>query len=410
MSEYTYHGIDRKGTKVKGVLDAESEGDARVQLRNQGVRPTKIVSAGSTEDLFSSDLGVLIRKATGGSVSEDVLVPLTKQLQVLIESGVTIVQSLDILQEGAADKTIQNAFRTIRDRVNQGTFLWEGMAMYPHIFPRIYVALVRAGESAGALDQVLSRLTTYLETTQKLKSTVKKAMIYPVSVICVAILVIILMMLFVIPKFKDILANSGQEMPALTQMILNMSELVTSHFGSMILSTGVSIFLSFRFARSKEGRAFLDKMLFKIPYFGNLIRLSAIARFSRTIQTLLHSGMNLIDAIEICKSTIGNVVIEEAVGKIKLGVEAGKTISGMAQRVDVFPKMAIQMIHVGEKTGNLDGMMEKLADYYEAEVENATSGLLKMLEPLLLVLLGGVIAGILVALYLPIFKMAGGAQ
>lgn len=403
MAEFQYQGVDKDGKKVEGTLEAPSEGDLRMLLRSMGVRPTKITKPG----IMQADLGMLVRG--GGSVKSETLVAFTRQLQVLISSGIPLVQALEILGEQSSDRTMQTTISVIKEKVSAGTYLWEAVSGAPKIFPKLYIALVRAGESSGSLDQMLKRLTRYLEDAERLKRLVKGAMIYPIGVIIVGIAVVTMMLMFVIPKFETLLVSSGQELPMPTRVVINLSHFIGSNFIYLAAGFGAFGYLGFRYLRSPEGRAVKDRVLFKLPLFGALAQKAAVARFSRTMQTLLSSGVNLIDAIDICKATIDNSVLEEAVSGLRGEVEAGKTLGLVVSKMNVFPKMAAQMIGVGESTGNLDKMLEKVADYYEAEVEAMVSGLTKLIEPVILVFLGGAIGGLMIAMYLPIFKMAGGA-
>jgi type IV pilus assembly protein PilC len=405
MPEFQYQGVDRAGKKVTGKLNCPTEGDLRMALRGQGIRPVRITKAGggggSGQMMFGG--------GAGGSVPLEVLVAFTRQLNVLITSGIPIVQGLEILYEQSTNRTMKAIVGQMKEKVAQGSYFWESIAAFPKAFPRIYVALIRAGETSGSVDQMLKRLSRYLEDANRLRKMVKGAMMYPSIVVLVGIGVIAMMLTFVIPKFEELLKNSGQELPLPTQIVLDMSHFMT---GNIVYITGglIAFFvLGFRFVKSTEGKAIIDRALFRAPLFGNIMVKAGTARFSRTMQTLLASGVNLIDAVEICKATVDNAVIEAAVGKIRAEIEAGKTFGMVITKLKVFPDMAVQMITVGESTGNLDQMLDKVADFYEEEVENLVAGLTKMIEPLILVLLGGSVGGLLIAMYLPIFKLAGAA-
>jgi type IV pilus assembly protein PilC len=298
---------------------------------------------------------------------------------------------------------------SMKERVAQGSYFWESLAQFPKAFPRLYVALIRAGETSGSIDQMLKRLSRYLEDAARLRKMVKGAMMYPAIVVSVGVGVIAMMLTFVIPKFEALLTASGQELPGPTKFVLDLSHFMTGNFTYIVAGLVTGSILGFRFFKSQEGRATIDRLMFKAPIFGNIMVKAGTARFARTMQTLLASGVNLIDAVEICKATVDNAVIEGAVAKIRGEVEAGKTFGMVITKLKVFPDMAVQMITVGESTGNLDQMLDKVADFYEEEVENLVAGLTKMIEPLILVFLGGAVGGLLIAMYLPIFKMAGSA-
>jgi len=320
-----------------------------------------------------------------------------------------LVQGLEILTDQAGSVTLKNILLAVREKISQGGYLWESLSTYPNVFPKLYVALVRAGEASGALDQMLKRLARYLEDSDRLQKMLKSAMMYPIIVISIGVGVVALMLIFVIPKFEEMLTTAGQALPLPTQIVIDMSHFLVNNILFIIGGAGVGGYLARRYLKSTEGRALVDRITFRLPLFGPLAQKSGIAKFSRTLQTLLASGVNLIDAIEICKATIDNSVLEDAVSKIRSQIEAGKTLATVIASVGVFPKMAVQMIGVGESTGNMDRMLEKVADFYEGEVETLVGGLTKLIEPLVLVFLGGAVGGIMIAMYLPIFKMAGGA-
>ena len=404
MVEYEYLAVGKDGKKVKGKVDAPNEGELRMILRAQGIRPTRI----SKVNLVNMDLGRFLK---GGirSVPTEVLVTFTRQLQVLIGAGIPLVQGLDILGEQSTDTTMKDIIAAVRERVSQGGYLWESLGVYTQVFPKLYIALIRAGEASGSLDQMLKRLSRYLEDSDRIKKMVKSAMMYPIIVVCIGISVVALMLIFVIPKFEEMLKGSDQELPLPTQIVINLSHFLANNILYIAATVGAVVYFGVRYFKSEEGRAFLDRLLFGVPLFGPMMQKAGVARFSRTLQTLLTSGVNLIDAIDICKATIDNAVLEEATGKIRVEVEGGKTLGAVIGKLGVFPRMAVQMIVVGESTGNLDKMLEKVADFFESEVETLVAGLTKLLEPLVLVVLGVLVGGIMVAMYLPIFKMAGTA-
>ena len=406
MAEYQYQGVDKSGKKVSGHLAAENEGALRMALRTQGIRPTRIGTKGTG---FNADLGALLG---GGSNSMPLqsLIVFTRQMHILIGSGIPLVQGLDILLDQSSDRSLKTILTAVREKVTQGSYLWEALALYPNAFPKLYVALIRAGEASGSMDQILKRLSRYLEDTDRIRKLLKSALVYPAVVICVAVLVIIVMMTFVIPKFEEMLTGSGQALPLPTQVVINISHFFANNILYIIGGIMLTSFLTVRFVKTKEGKALLDRLLFTLPLFGEMTKKGGVARFTRTMQTLLSSGVNLIDALDICKSTIDNVVLEEAVSKIRGEVETGKTLGQVIAKIPVFPKMAVQMITVGESTGNLDKMLEKVADFYEAEVEVVVANISKLIEPFIIVFLGGTVAGLMVAMYLPIFKLAGGTD
>lgn len=405
MPDFTYTGIDKSGQLVTGRVEAPTEGDLRMILRSKGIRPKKIGKAGAGKGEGKSFLGGLFTKR----VSLQTLVLFTRQLQLLISSGIPLLQGLAILHEQSSDVQFKHIMGTIKEKVSQGAFFWESLTAFPEAFPRLYCALIRAGESSGSLDQMLKRLTKYLEDSEKLRRMIKGALSYPIIIIAVGIGVIGLMMVFVIPKFEELMVSSGQKLPELTQIVMDMSRFCVKYVLHLVAGIGITVYLVIQYFRSAEGKGVGDRLLFRVPFFGKAVQQAAIARFSRTLQTLLMSGINVIDAIDICRATVDNVVIEEAVKKIRVEIEGGKTIGMVINKMEVFPKMAVQMISVGESTGNLDKMLEKVADYYESEVEMMVAGMSKMVEPLVLVFLGGTVGVLMIAMYLPIFQLAGSA-
>ncbi len=402
MAEYKYEGVDRTGKSVSGMLNAASEGDLRILLRKQGVRPTKIIREGAG----AFNLGMLFNAGAGMTFSE--LLIFSRQLQVLIGSGIPLVQALDVLGDQGSSRGYRTVCSKIKSKVSEGSYLWESMAMFPNTFDKLYLALVRAGESSGALDQMLRRISNYIEDADRLRKMLKSAMMYPFIVIFIGIGVVTAMLVFVIPKFESLLASSGQELPGPTKFVIDMSKFLTEN--GMLLTVGIGVvgFIMWKVLSSPEGKIARHRLFFRMPIFGPIMKKGGTARFCRTLSTLLSSGVNLLDAIDICRQTINNAVLEDAVARVRPSIEQGKSLAASFNMLDIFPNMAIQMMLVGENTGQLDRMMEKVADFYEAEVEQAIAGLTKLIEPIILVFLGGAVGGILIAMYLPIFKLAGG--
>jgi type IV pilus assembly protein PilC len=268
--------------------------------------------------------------------------------------------------------------------------------------------MVRAGEASGSLDTILKRLIKYLDDAYKLKKLVQGAMIYPIAITIVGILVVIVMMIYVIPKFEELLKSSGQELPGPTQVVIDMSHFVQHNILYIIAGGALLFYLTRRYAKTEEGRSFFDHYSLKLPVFGPMLLKVAVSRFSRTMQTLLSSGINLLDAIDICRDAIGNKTLADSLTQMRAEVEQGKTLGAIMTKMPIFPSMVVQMVTVGESTGNLDKMLERVADFYEDEVQTLVSNLTKMIEPFVLVFLGGMVGGLMIAMYLPIFKMAGG--
>lgn len=407
MADFSYQGVDRGGQKVSGMVSAPSESEVRVILRQKGVRPTKISKGSGAYAPPKESKGPTGRPER---LSLEQVSLMTRQLQLLISSGVPLIQGLTILQDQVEDKVLLTVLKAIEDSVSKGSFFWEALALFPQTFPKLYVALVRAGESSGSLDQMLKRLGKYLENSERVKRMIKGAMMYPIIVILIGIAVVALMLIFVIPKFEEMLKTGGQELPLPTQIVVNLSHFLRDNILFLIVGlVGVS-YAARNYFRTPEGRVLLDRLFLKLPLIGNIILKGSVARFCRTLQTLLMAGVNVVDAVDICRATLDNSVIEQQVSGIRAEIEVGKTLGMVLTRLSFFPRMAVQMITVGEATGNVDKMLEKVADYYEDEVEVLVAGMSKAFEPILLVGLGGTVGGIMIAMYLPIFKLAGGAE
>ncbi|HMN67849.1 MAG TPA: type II secretion system F family protein, partial [Bdellovibrionales bacterium] len=317
-----------------------------------------------------------------------------------------IVQSLEAMSRGARSASMSNVLRGVCADVERGRRLGDALASRPTVFDRLYVNLVRAGEESGALEVILNRLAAYIETSVKLRGKVKSALFYPAAIVVVAIIVISFIMVFVVPKMSAMFTQSGQELPTLTQMVIQTSNFF-QHYWYVVIASLVAVpMIGKMYYETEEGRKVMDSIIIEVPVFGDLIKKSAIARFSRTLSTLLSSGVRIIDALEISSTTTGNWMIEKALIETKEQVSRGKTLAEPLVKVPYFPTMVTQMISIGEQTGNIDQMLSKVADFYEDEVNNATDAMTSLLEPILMVVLGGIIAVIVVAMYLPIFNMA----
>ncbi|MGZ3650937.1 MAG: type II secretion system F family protein [Bdellovibrionota bacterium] len=401
MPIFQYEGARRNGEAVKGTVNLPSEGEVRIFLRQQGIRPNKI----EQQSVFNKDMSFF-----GSGVKDTEVAIMTRQLAVMVSSGVPLLQAFDILQQGEKNPRLKKALIDIQDQISAGSPLWEAMSKQKDIFNHLYVYLVRAGEMGGALDLILNRLAKYLDDNVRLVRMVKGAMVYPAAVSVVGFGVTFGLLTFVVPQFESMIAASGGELPYLTKVVINISHFCSSYFLYIIgiIVGGGTFFM--RTIKTPEGKKLWDRFLLGLPLFGDLLIKGATARFSRTLGTMLTSGVNLIDAIEICKMTMDNTVIEEALARVKEEISAGKTIALPLAQAKVFPGMVIQMINVGENTGTLDQMLIKVADFYEAEVEAIVGSLSKLIEPLVLVVLGGIVAFILIAMYLPVFNIAGTQQ
>ncbi len=406
MAEFLFTAADRNGKKTEGKIDAANEGELRMMLRSQGLRPIKISRPG----MGQVDLGKAFSGLMGGNerVAPERLLNFIRQLQVMLNSGVPLVQSLDLLHEQESPGTLKRILLNTKEKIKEGSFLWESLAAYPKVFERVFVALIRAGESSGSLDVMLKRIGKYLENSFRLKRLIKSSMMYPAIVLVIAIGVVSLMLLVVIPKLEDMIVSTGGELPWITQKVINLSHGMKDNFFVIIAGLAIIIYLVRSYIKSPEGRVVYQKMLLSMPLFGDLIVKSGVAKFCRTMSTLLISGVPMVDAIEICKNSSEHIAFEDAAGEIKKDVETGSSFASAMIRQKIFPKMASQMAAVGENTGSMDKMLEKVADFYEEEVESAVQGMMKLIEPIMLVVLGGLVGGLMIAMYLPIFQMAGG--
>lgn len=401
MATYEFHAKAEDGRIVKGELDAANEAEARIRMRAQRLTPLKIEPKRRGGGAAGTKL-----KLFGDSVSMKDLQVFTRQFAVLVSAGVPIVQSLEAMSRGARSAGMSNVLQGVCSDVERGRRLADAMASRPAVFDRLYVNLVKAGEEGGVLETVLNRLASYIETTVRLRGKVKGALVYPAAIVVVAMIVIAFIMVFVVPKMSAMFTQSGQKLPELTQFVIDCSNFVQNYW-YVLLAVVIAIPMAVKmYYDTDSGRKQLDAVFIEIPVFGDLIKKSAIARFSRTLATLLASGVRIIDALEISSATTGNWMIEKALIETKEAVSRGKTLAEPLTKIKYFPNMVTQMISIGEQTGNIDQMLSKVADFYEDEVENATDALTSLMEPILMVVLGGIIAVIVVAMYLPIFNMA----
>ena len=400
MPYYKWIAETRKGKIIKGELEADNRKTALIQLRRRNLRVKKIKPR--PKDLFEN-ISFLQPK-----VNKKDLVVFTRQFSTMLDAGLPLVQGLTILAEQTENKTFQGILKQVVNDVEGGSGLAEALGKHPQIFDDLFVNLVAAGETGGILDNIFQRLATYIEKAEKLKSQIKAAMAYPLVVISIAILVIGVILIFVIPVFEDMFADFGSALPVPTQIIVNMSGFLRRNILYIIVTVLLIWFLIKKYRDSRGGRKKIDTLLLKLPVIGIVLKKVAIARFSRTLGEMIKSGVPILEALEIVARTSGNVVLEEVILKLRSSVSGGQTISEPLSESDIFPGMVIQMISVGETTGALDTMLEKIADFYDDEVDTAVAAMTSMLEPILMVFLGGSIGGLVIAMYLPIFKMAAG--
>ena len=414
MARFKYAAMTDKGVEVNGTVNAENQVSAIQQIRDQGYFPTHVVQeadaraaarAGAPKAARSSGLNIELKFLSSGKVNSKVLAIFTRQLAVLIDAGLPLLKSLHVLEEQQKPGPLKDALAGMGHAVESGSTFSEALAAYPKVFNKLFVNMVKAGEAGGVLEVVLNRLAEFVEKSQKLKSKVKAAMIYPVVVLFVASGVLIFLMTYVVPKFKGIFANFDTALPPMTELLITISSGFRTHW-YMIPLIPFGIYLLFRFLRSTEkGKMGLDTLMLNLPIFGTLARKASIARFSRTLGTLITSGVPILQALNIVRETSGNEVISQAVGNVHDSIREGESIAGPLRDTKVFMPMVISMIEVGEETGKLPEMLMKIADVYDNDVDNAVAGITSIIEPILIVLLAGIVGFIVIALFLPLITL-----
>lgn len=403
MAKFKYQAKNTQGQVVNGDIDAVNQADALAKLRGMKLVPIKVNAAIPGLGGGAGSGGGFFAKRVNG---KDLQI-FTRQFSTLINAGVPVVDALKILSEGLRPGILRDASAQVRTAIESGARLADSMSKSPLVFDKLYCNMIQAGEEAGILDTILNRLAMYMEKSEKIKGQVKGAMVYPIVILCVAALVIAGILIFIIPKFMEFFMSSGQEPPALTMMVVNLSHSLVAYW---YVYLGVFIggpILFMKWIQTPSGKDSFDRILFRMPIVGEVVQKSAIARLSRTLGTLLSSGVGLLEAIEIAARTAGNIVIEQALLRSKESVMSGRTFAAPLTKEKAFPDMVTQMISIGEQSGTLDIMLGKIADFYEDEVETAVKGMTSIMEPLMMVVLGGIIAFLVVAMYLPIFNMAG---
>lgn len=402
MAKYSYQAKNLNGQVTNGEIDAFNETEVRTRLRQMHLEVVKVNSKGAMGAMKNVGGGLFVSK-----VKMKDLQIFTRQFATLINSGIPVVDALKILSEGLRSGILKDAALKVKKSIEQGKKLSDSMATVPNVFDRFYSNMVHAGEEAGILDGILARLATYMEKNDKIKQQVKGAMVYPAVIVVVAMFVIAAILVFIIPKFQEFFNQAGKEPPLLTTMVVALSNTMIKFWYVLIGATAAAPFVIKAYLNTPGGKATFETFIFKAPIFGEIVRKSAVARMTRTLGTLLSSGVGLIEAIEIAARTSGNIVVERSLIRCKDSVLQGKAFATPLARDKVFPDMVVQMIAVGEQSGTLDTMLNKIADFYEDEVETAVKALTSLIEPLLMVVLGGIIAILVVAMYLPIFSMAG---
>ena len=393
-SPFLWEGTDRKGKKVKGKSMAANEAAVRADLRRQGVVPKRIRK--QSKGLF----------AGGGTITSADISIFSRQLATMLGAGIPLVQAFDIVGAGHENAAMQKLIAAIKADVEGGSSLAESIAKHPLYFDDLFVSLVEAGEQAGALETLLDKIATYKEKTEAIKKKIKKALTYPAAVLVVALVVTTILLIFVIPAFEDLFQGFGADLPTFTRMVIDLSKFVREQ-GFLIatmMGGSVAAFLYFK-KRSRAMRHFLDRMMLKAPVIGPILEKAAISRYARTLSTMFAAGVPLVEALESVAGATGNIVYELAVLQIRDEVSTGQRLQVAMENTNRFPNMVIQMIAVGEESGSLDEMTAKVADFYEEDVDNAVDNLSSLLEPLIMSILGVLVGGLVVAMYLPIFKL-----
>ena len=420
MANFQYTALDAKGEQTSGTVSAGSEADAIAQLRSQGLYPTQVVGEGQGT-LSGPKKSSKKKKAkggkTGGRVKPKVLMIFTRQLATLIDSGLPLLRGLNVLAKQEPNPVMKGTINSLADSVQGGSTFSESLSQHPRIFNKLYVNMVKAGELGGVLEVVLNRLAEYQEKAHKLKNKIVAAMVYPVIVMFIAVAILTFLMMFIVPRFKDMFADMGNaKLPMISEVVFGFSGFMMGTPAVLpnavwLMIGGVAIWiLAQMWARTKGGRMFLDTVKLRMPLFGDIQRKSAIARFSRTLGTLVTSGVPILQALNITRETAGNVVISDAIAKVHESVKEGESIVQPLTASSVFPSMVISMVDVGEETGQLPEMLLKIADVYDDEVDNSVTALTSILEPVMIVFLALVVGSIVFALFLPLISIINEMQ
>jgi len=419
MANFQYSALDAKGEQTDGMVAAASEAEAIQQLRGQGLYPTQIneEGKGKKSKVAAPTKGKAKAKPKaskgqlGGRVKPKNLMIFTRQLATLIDSGLPLLRSLTVLEKQEPNPVLRATVSALAENVQGGSTFSESLAQHPKIFNKLYVNMVKAGELGGVLEIVLNRLAEYQEKAQKLKNKIVSAMVYPVIVMFIAVAILVFLMIFIVPKFKEMFANTDQDLPMISKIVFGTSEfflarpLLLPNIVFVFIMVGVFAFLFNLWGRTKGGRAAVDKAKLFIPILGDIQRKSAVSRFARTLGTLVTSGVPILQALNITRDTAGNVVISKAIENVHSAVKEGETIVTPLQASGVFPNMVISMVDVGEETGQLPEMLLKVADVYDDEVDNAVTALTSILEPIMIVFLALIVGSVVFALFLPLIKM-----
>lgn len=393
--DFIWEGTDKQGQKTKGELSAKSETVARTDLRRMGIRVIKIKP--KPKPLF----GAKVQKITSGDIAV-----FARQLATMLEAGVPLVQSFDIIGKGHENASMAEMLLSIKNDIEGGDSLAQALGRHPLYFDDLFCNLVEAGEQAGVLETLLDKIATYKEKTESIKKKIKKALTYPIAVLVVAFIVTAILLIFVVPVFEDLFQSFGADLPSFTKFVIGMSEWAQEWWWAVLGVIGICgyVFSYFK-KRSRTFNQFLDRALLKIPVVGMILNKSAIARFARTLATMSAAGVPLVEALESVAGATGNIVYQDAVMKMREDVATGQQLQFSMVQANLFPHMVIQMVAIGEESGSIDAMLDKVADFYEEEVDNLVDNLSSLMEPLIMVVLGILVGGLIVAMYLPIFKL-----
>lgn len=388
---FEWEGKDRNGKQVRGEIRAAGENQVKSSLRRQGVTPTKIKKR---------------RMRSGKSIKPKDMAIFTRQLATMMKAGVPLLQAFDIVGRGNPNPSVTKLLNDIRQDVETGTSLSTAFRKYPLYFDNLYCNLVEAGESAGILDQLLDRLAVYMEKTEAIKSKIKSALMYPIAVLVVAFVVVSVIMIFVIPSFKQVFTSFGGELPAPTLMVIAMSEFFIDYWWLIFGGIGGGLYFFMQaWQRNEKVQAFMDRLMLKLPIFGVMVDKSCVARWTRTLSTMFAAGVPLVEALDSVGGASGNIVYQSATQKIQQEVSTGTALTTAMTNANLFPSMVLQMCAIGEESGSIDHMLGKAADFFEAEVDDMVAGISSLMEPIIIVVLGTIIGGIVVSMYLPIFKL-----
>jgi len=412
MPVFAFEAVDNSGQKVRSDVTASSKDDAIKKIRSQGLRPTRIAQKQGGAPAAGGATGGKKAKKRGFALFDSVkaaqIATFTTQLSTLQDAGLPIVRSLKILEAQQRPGRFKDQVGAVSEDVEQGSTFSEALGKYPKSFDKLYISMVKAGEAGGVLDIILRRLATFMEKSQSLRKKVKSAMVYPAAVISVAVVILIVIMVFVVPAFKKMFEDIGQNLPLPTQILLSTSNALKDYW-YLVPGIPFSIWFIFRMiARSSKGEAALDAFKLTVPVFGNILKKSSVARFCRTLGTLISSGVPILEALKIVKDAVGNIVIARAIEDVHSSIREGDTIADPLRQSGIFDELLVNMIDVGEETGELDKMLMKIADNYEADVDVAVEGMSSLLEPLLIVSMGLIVGFIVIALFLPLVEIIKG--